>query len=318
MVANCDRTCPLSRCMLIAATAVAMGFSLNTAAQTTSAPVTTATLQSDTGSSSSTSPDLQAYLNPDNFLSGIAGATAEPAPSGIASPQYGGQQRTQQYPGYESRMSHIAIEAGGGLTVPIGNDTNFSQTALNSGYLSPSESLGYNFNVGAGWNFTKHIGALIEFTFQHMGMPGDYLNAEETYSGISSGGLGGNINTWGFTIDPIFYLPLNHKSGAYITGGGGFYRKVTNFTEPVENCEESIYGEICEQSPETVEHFSSNQGGVNIGFGLYRKFFGEDSNAKLFAEVRYVWVNSPTASASNDFQGSGTEGLIPISFGIRF
>jgi hypothetical protein len=316
MVANCDRTCPLARRMLIAATAVALGFSLTAAAQTTSAP--TATLQSDSGSSSSTNAQLQAYLSPDNFLSGLS---SEPAPSGIASPQYGGQ-KSPQYPGYESRWSHIAIEAGAGFTIPIGNDTNFSQTAVNSGILAPSESFGYNINAGAGWNFTKHVGALIEFSFQHMGMPGDYLSAETTYcndnGGSCSSGLGGNINTWDLSIDPIFYLPFSHKSGAYITGGGGFYRKVTNFTEPVESCELSIYGEICEQAPETVEHFSSNQGGVNFGVGLYRKLMGEDSNAKFFAEVRYVWVNSPTANASNAYQGAGTEGLLPISFGIRF
>lgn len=315
MDANCDRTCPLALRMLMAAGAVVLGFSMTGMAQTASAPVPTATLQSDSGSSSSTSADLQAYLNPNNFLGGIAGAVAEPAPSGIASPQYGGQQRTQQYPGYENKWSHIAIEAGVGFTIPVGSDTHWSQTQLNQGYLSPSESTGYNVNVGGGWNFTKHVGALLEFSFQHMGMPGDYLNALETASGISSGGLGGNINTWSLTIDPIIYLPFSHKSGAYVTGGGGFYRKVTNFTEPVEGCD--YYG-FCSSSPETVAHFSSNQGGANFGIGLYRKLMGEDSSAKFFAEVRYVWVNSPEPTASNSYQGEGTEGLIPISFGIRF
>jgi peptidoglycan hydrolase-like protein with peptidoglycan-binding domain len=298
--------------MLAAAAVVALGVSLSAAAQTTSAPATTATLQSDSGSSSSTSAQLQAYLNPDNFLSGIAGATAEPAPSGIASPQYGGQ-KSPQYPGYESRWSHIAFEASAGFTIPVGNDTHYSQADINNGILSPSESTGYNFNVGGGWNFSKHLGALVEFSFHHMGMPGDYLNALETANGISSGGLGGNINTWSLTIDPIYYVPFSHKSGAYVTGGGGFYRKVTNFTEPVESC---YY--YCISQAETIDHFSSNQGGLNIGLGFYRKIFGEDSNGKFFAEVRYVWVNSPKADSSNSYQGSGTEALIPVTFGVRF
>lgn len=314
MDANCDRSCPLARRMLIAAGVVSLAFTLSATAQTTSAPVPTATLQSDTGSSSSTSPALQAYLNPKDFINAFAGASAEPAPSGVASPQYGGQ-RTQQYPGYESKWSHIAFEAGAGFTIPVGSDTHWSQAQINQGYLSPSEGVGYNINVGGGWNFTKHVGALLEFSFQHMGIPGDYLTALETASGISSGGLGGNINTWSLTIDPIIYLPFSHKSGAYVTGGGGFYRKVTNFTEPVEGCD--YYG-FCSSAPETVAHFSSNQGGANFGIGLYRKLMGEDSNAKFFAEVRYVWVNSPDATASNSYQGEGTEGLIPVSFGIRF
>jgi hypothetical protein len=312
MVANCDRTCPLARRMLIAATAVALGVSLSAAAQTTSAPVTTATLQSDAGSSSSTSADLQAYLNPDNFLSGISSAPAEPAPSGIASPQYGGQ-KSPQYPGYESRMSHIAIEGGVGFTIPVGPDTSYSQTEINEDYLSPSESAGWNVNVGGGWMFTKRVGVLIEYTFDKQGMPGDYLNALAAANGVSSGGLGGNINTWDFALEPIIYQPFSHKSGGYVTGGAGFYRKVTNFTEPVEEC---YYYCITEAS--TVDHFSSNQAGFNIGIGLYRKIFGEDSNGKFFAEVRYVWVDSPQPSASNYYNGSGTEELIPVSFGVRF
>ena len=148
-------------------------------------------------------------------------------------------------------------------------------------------------------------------------MSNDYLNALNTAEGTSGSGssIGGNINTWSFTIDPIFYMPFSHKSGAYVTGGGGFYRKVTNFTEPVESCD--YYG-YCYNVPVTADHFSSNQGGANGGVGFYRKVFGEDSNAKFYAEVRYVWVDSPVASASNSYQGSGTEGLIPVTFGIRF
>jgi hypothetical protein len=34
--------------------------------------------------------------------------------------------------------------------------------------------------------------------------------------------------------------------------------------------------------------------------------------------VRYVWVDSPKPVASNYYQGSGSEELIPVSFGIRF
>jgi hypothetical protein len=316
MVANCDRTCPLSRRMLIAASALTLGFSLSAAAQTASTPDNSASAPAYSSS------DLRAYLNSDGLLGG--GGSYSAAPSGnaaaSASPQYGGKQQSAQYPGYESRFSHIAIEAGVGFTIPVGNDTNFSQNAVNAGYLSPDESVGYGFNVGGGWNFSKHIATLLEFSFQRMGMPGNYLTALSNASGVTASGssLGGNINTWSLTLDPVYYMPFSHKSGAYVTGGGGFYRKVTNFTEPVENCGYSLYGYICDQAPETVEHFSSNQGGLNIGLGLYRKLFGEDSNAKFFAEARYVWVDSPKASTSNGFQGSGTEGLLPIAFGIRF
>ena len=315
MVANCDRTCPLPRRMLIAASALALGLSLTAAAQTSSSPDTSASAApSFSNFSSSSSSSLQAYLGSDGLLTsaGSASPNASASPTASPSPQYGGQ-HTQQYPGYESRWSHIAAEVGVGFTIPVGPTTSFSQTALNNGDLSPSEGIGFNINAGGGWMFTKRIGVLIEYTFDKQGIPGDYLNALATANGLGSGGLGGNINTWDLALEPIIYQPFSHKSGAYVTGGGGFYRKVTNFTEPVESC---YY--YCISQAETVDHFSSNQGGANLGIGFYRKFLGEDSNAKFFAEVRYVWVNSPKANTSNFDQGSGTEELIPVSFGSRF
>jgi hypothetical protein len=312
MVANCDRTCPLLRSVLIAASAFAIGFSLNAAAQTTTAA------DSSGSQSYSSSIDYHAYLSTDSLLGGSS--YADPAEgSGSGSPQYGGGRRSSSssYPSYESRFSHIAFEGGFGFSVPVGNATSFSTAELNDGYLSPSQSLGYGVTIGGGWNFTKKVGALLEYQFLRDGMANDYLNAFNNVEGTASSGtsIGGNINTWSLTIDPIFYLPFSRKQGAYVTGGGGFYRKVTNFTEPA--CEEDIYyGEYCENA--TAYHFSSNQGGFNAGVGFYRKVFGEDSNGKFYAEVRYVWVNSPVASSSNYYQGEGTESLIPVTFGIRF
>jgi hypothetical protein len=309
MVANCDRSCPLSRRMLIAVSALAIGFSLTAAAQTATTPDNSAS--APTYSSS----NWQALLSPDAFLPGGGSSSAEPTANAIASPQYGGQ-RNPQYPGYESRMSHIAFEGGVGVSIPVGPDTSYNATELANGYLAPSEGVGYAFNVGAGWYFSRHFATLIEFSFDRQGIPSGYLNALSNASGVAASGssLGGNINTWDLALEPIYYFTPN-RSGAYITGGGGFYRKVTNFTEPVESCD--YYG-YCFDEPATVDHFSSNQGGANLGLGWYWKVFGRDSNGKLFAEARYVWVNSPKPVACNYYQGEGSEELIPITFGVRF
>ncbi|HEX4038690.1 MAG TPA: hypothetical protein VHX37_11585 [Acidobacteriaceae bacterium] len=304
MVANCDRTCALLRRILVAASAVALGASLSAAAQTSLA--------------ANNSPDGQGYsssavLSTDALL---GDAPASPASAADPSPQYGGgRSNYPNYPNYQGRMSHIAFEGGAGFTAPIGNDTSFSQSGINNGDLSPSESWGYNINVGAGWNFTKKFGTLLEYRFNRESMASDYLDAFSTVNGLSGSGLGGNINTWSLTLDPVYYLPMGRKNGVYVTGGGGFYRKVTNFTEPA--CGEDIYyGYYCVSS--TAYHFSSNQGGAEGGVGFYRKVFGQDSNAKFFAQVKYVWVDSPKPGASNYGQGEGTESLLPITFGIRF
>ncbi|MFP5226073.1 MAG: hypothetical protein ACLGXA_00480 [Acidobacteriota bacterium] len=290
--------------MLIAVSAFAIGFSLNAAAQTSS-PAD----HSADGQGYSSSADYHAYLSTDALL----GSASAAEPSG--SPQYGGNRRsTSSYPSYESKWSHFAFEGGGGFTAPV-SPTTWSQNALNKGDLSPDVGFGYNITIGGGWNFNKHFGALLEYQFNRQGIPNDYLNALDTASGLSPGTLGGNMNTWSFTVDPVYYIPFAPKSGFYVTGGGGFYRKVTNFTQDVSQCS-FYYG--CYGQPVTVSHFSSNQGGINGGAGVYHKFFGEDSNAKIYAEVRYVWVNSPVADKSNSYQGSGTEELIPVTFGIRF
>jgi hypothetical protein len=245
------------------------------------------------GQQYSSSSDWKSYLTSYDF---------DGAPGGSASPQYG--QSNNHYPDYTNRWSHLAFEAGVGPTAPIGND-------VRDGY----DTWGYNITMGAGWNFTKRLGAMLEYQFDKQKIPGATLTTLALDSG-STTPLGGNINTWSLTIDPIIYQPITKTVGGYVTGGGGFYRKVTNFTAP-ELEEECVY--YCYEGyvPATVAHSSSNQGGLNLGIGFYWKAFGEDSNAKFYAETRYVWVDSPVASESDPF-GGGTEGLIPVTFGIRF
>jgi hypothetical protein len=305
MVANCDRHCPLMRRMLIAVSAFAIGFSLSAAAQTSS-PAS----HSADGQNFSSSSDYHAYLSTDSLLGGSSYAE----PSGSASPQYGGNRRSSNYPSYESRWSHIAFSGGFGFTTPLGNTGKFNLAEAEdpTGPLSPSQGFGYNFGIGAGWNFSKKFGVLLDYDFIRDSIPHDYT---DVLAGGPGSGLGGNINTWGLAVDPIYYLPFSQKSGAYVTGGGGFYRKVTNFTQPVQQCS-FYYG--CFNTPVTVLHFSSNQGGADLGVGFYHKIFGQDSNAKFFAQVKYLFVDSPRPTNSNHGQGSGTESLLPVTFGIRF
>lgn len=229
------------------------------------------------------------------------------APKATASAQYGQYGQRNGYPNYNNRWSHMAFEIGGGPTAPIGN-------AARDGW----ETWGYNVTAGVGWNFSRYLGTMVEYQFNRMKIPGSTLSALAIANGTSTP-IGGNINTWSLTLDPIVYLPTGPSTGAYITGGGGFYRKVTNFTEPVLSTQCDPYYFYCYQNfvPVTVAHSSSNQGGLNLGLGLYWKVFGPSSNAKLYTEARYVWVDSPQASSSDPY-GSGTEGFIPVTIGLRF
>jgi len=287
MVANCDRTCALLRRLLAAASAFAVGASLSAAAQTS-----LAANHSSDGQSYSSS----AVLSTDALL----GAAPAPAPTASAadpSPQYGGGRSSNypNYPNYEGRASHIAFVGGAGLTSPIGNATH--------GY----ETYGYNFDVGGGWNFTKRFGALFEYGFNKNKIPGATI--------ALVGAQGGNINTHLFMFNAVYYALQRRTSGLYVTGGPGYSHKTTNFTD-LEEVEECYYFCYYGYAPTTVYNFSSNQVAFDGGLGIYWKAFGQDSHAKLFAEARYVFVDSPAATKTSD--GEGTEGIIPATIGIRF
>jgi hypothetical protein len=254
--------------------------------------------------SSSSSPG---YSSSSDWQAALAKLDMPAAPSAKASAQYGqyGRRNNRRYPYYNSNWSHFAFEIGAGPTAPIGNASR------------DWETWGYNVNVGAGWNFSRYFGALIEYQFNRMKIPGHTLTALAIDNGIPQ--LGGNINIWSFTFDPIVYMPVSPRFGAYVTGGGGFYRKVTNFTEPALSTQCDYYYFYCYSgyTPVTVAHSSSNQLGANLGLGLYWNAFGDYSNAKLFAETRYVYVNSPLASSKNPY-GSGTTEFMPVTVGLRF
>ena len=132
--------------------------------------------------------------------------------------------------------------------------------------------------------------------------------------------IGGSVHTQSVTAEPVFYYfnSDRHNFAGYLIGGGGYYHKSTNFTAPVE--EESLYGVYVVN--QTFTSYSDNELGFNLGTGVSIKPFGSDSRAKLFAEARYTFVNSPRESAADLTNGNvlhtGTEELIPISVGIRF
>jgi hypothetical protein len=228
----------------------------------------------------------------------------EPSPGGgagghgAAGQEYGGGGGWKHYVG-----SRFAFEAGGGLSAPI----------------SSAITYGGQFTVGGGLNFTKHLGALIEYQFMDNKLPGALI--------AETGANGGHAHIWSFTIDPVVDLFPKSTNGIYITGGGGFYRKVTDFTDPVESeyCD-FYYGCGYYTSNQVVGHFSSNQGGFNVGGGFQRRMGGiyGDGRTKLFVEARFVDVLTPAVIGVSP-NGLGTitsvaadTKAIPVSVGVRF
>jgi hypothetical protein len=224
---------------------------------------------------------------------------------------------------------------GFGVPLPVG-DTHI--------YETPS----WGLQVGGGRNFNKNLGVILQFDYDHFGLQAATINnqtyiynypnyegsnctsmlAQEGYCII---GLDGNNHVWSFTLNPAYTLRTQGFWAAYAVVGGGFYHKVTNFTQPATEEQCGTYGCGYFSVTSTLGHYTSNAGGVNGGFGVTRKF-SQSSNARFYVEARYVLVlNQPRngvtaanvstapASATNLYPAnSHRTTYIPIKLGIRF
>jgi hypothetical protein len=200
-------------------------------------------------------------------------------------------------------LHHLAFEVGGGANTPVGSSKN-------------DITWGGNFTVGGGVHVNRRFSALAEFQFIGDKLPGDLI--------AETGANGGNAHIWSLTLDPVIDLFPKSNNSVYVTGGGGFYRKVTNFTDPEETeycdyyyCEPGVVNQV-------VGHFSSNQGGWNVGAGFSHRIGGvyNDGTMKLYAEARYLDIMSPASAIAPNGLGTATVGtgtkLIPITLGLRW
>jgi len=222
---------------------------------------------------------------------GLPSDPALPAASGAGGGQYDNR------PTREPLSSRLAFEVGGGFNSPAPD--------------SPDITWGGNFTLGAGYRFNPMFSTLIEYQFIHDKLPGSLI--------AQTGATGGNAHIWSFTVAPVVDLFPKGRFDAYITGGGGFYRKVTNFTDPLPYlyCNYFVCGIVIQDT--VIGHFSSNQGGWNIGMGIAHRFGG---NMKLFAEARYLDVLTPAVTTEPNGLGrtsveAGTR-LIPVTIGVRW
>ncbi|HEY3625050.1 MAG TPA: hypothetical protein VGL00_02165 [Terracidiphilus sp.] len=215
-------------------------------------------------------------------------SSADPASAGSPAGGRGGQ--------YDNRANgkrsgrQWAFEAGGGFNAPIGNDI-------------PYITWGGNFTVGGGLHLSPVFSILGEYQFIADKLPGALVAA--------GGGDTGNAHIQSITVAPVIDLFPKHSTSVYLTGGGGWYHKSTNWNVLVGY---DFYGYPVYA---TANSFSSNQGGLNFGFGFSHRLGGVygDGTAKLFAEARYLWIDTPPLGEPN---GLGRTELIPVTFGVRW
>ena len=230
-----------------------------------------------------------------------AGLFAESAAPGAAGRAAAGQEYGGGGGIWQKAKSNFALEAGGGFNAPAGDKS----------YIT----WGGQVTVGGGVNLNKRLALLAEYQFIDDKLPGRII--------AEAGAQGGHVHLWSLTLDPVLDLFPKSSNDVYITGGGGFYRKVTSFTEigQTEYC--YFYCQIG-YTNEVVGHFSSNQGGFNVGGGFQHRLGGMygDSKTRVFAEVRYVDALTPAVVATPNGLAETTVAadtkVIPVSVGIRW
>ncbi len=232
--------------------------------------------------------------------------------------QYGSRRRSYGHSRYEDRMHNadgstkIAFVAGAGLNLPVANTGKF---------YTPS----YDIEVGGGYNFSRMLGILAEFHYDHAGVTGGAIQYEYNNliaAGVTQSQLAGfdaNSHVLSFTVNPVVsFSDQKNPFGAYVTGGVGYYRKSTNFTLPSVGTACNYY--YCYQygTNVNVDSYSANGFGANAGFGLtYR--ISEFSNERLFMEARYHWMNLNTSNNTDFFPFNRRNSeYVPITVGIRF
>jgi hypothetical protein len=234
-------------------------------------------------------------------------------PNAAADPQYGGgyggppRRRPYGRPTYKDRWtnsdgsSKFAFEAGVGPSIPAGSTGHYQKT-------------GVDVSVGAGRNFNRVLGVLLQYDYAHMGVANSIL---DDFSNAAQTQVNGATHLWSLTLNPVITFSNSHSHyGSYLVFGGGFYRKMTVFSLQGSDEFGDEFSEGCGRNC----HVSNNAGGLNGGLGFFYKI-STDSNAKIFAEARYTWVDNQPSSTSSSTTFPPTNyrtGYFPVALGVRF
>jgi len=192
-------------------------------------------------------------------------------------------------PGYNSHWrtadgtEKLALEFGGGWDIATG-PTRTTQTR------------GWNYIMGTGYNFNRRLALLGEYSFNRFTIPPITAPTEQDF--VPTGG----IHIWSLTADPKFQYHASERMGAYLIAGGGLYRKSI---QPGGSCAGSCAYAV------------AIAGGANFGTGIALKP-SENSNAKFYAEIRYVWIDTKSQENFTDTSLNGNTAYIPITAGIRW
>lgn len=188
--------------------------------------------------------------------------------------------------------NRFTFNAGAGFTEPVRHS---------DGRLD----LGFNAGAGAGFNFAPAFGIQADFNYSQLGLSSRALNA--------AGVPGGETRIYSVTLNPIVHLNPRGRFDTYLLGGGGYYRRTIELTQPtvaVVTAFDPFLGVFFPAAVPTnvvLGSFTQNKGGLNAGGGIAVRLRG-DSNARFFAETRYHYLFTTPVRTT----------ILPVTFGFRW
>lgn len=189
-------------------------------------------------------------------------------------------------------QSLISFSVGGGPTVPA----KHVGSRLNNGF---------NLTAGVGVHPVRNFGVMAEFGFSRLGINQTQLN--------NIGVPDGSARIYSVTLNPMIHLVPKGPFDAYIIGGGGYYRRTIEFTQPssaIATAFDPWYGILFPVEVPTTTvlgSFTQNKAGLNVGAGIAIRL-GADSRSTVFAESRYHYIYTTPVRTS----------IIPVTFGFRW
>ena len=195
-------------------------------------------------------------------------------------------------PSLAQNTNKFTFHIGGGFTEPVRKTDGRLDT-------------GFNIMTGAGVNFTPAFGLVGEFGYNELGL--------STSSLLAAGVPNGDARIYSVTLNPIVRFNPSGRFDAYVTGGGGYYRRTVEFTEPTVTTVtafDPFYGVFFPAvvpANAVLGSFSQNKGGWNVGGGFSIRL-GGDTQTKFFAETRYHYLYTTPVRTS----------VLPVTFGLRW
>jgi hypothetical protein len=187
------------------------------------------------------------------------------------------------------------LNFGGGPGFPLGTTADFVHNS-------------YNLVAGGGLNLHPHIKTNAEFMFQGIPVHQDIIQK----AGVSN--IKGRL--YALTGNLMVGTSIGGKKGAYLIGGGGWYRRTLEAKQTVLQegtvcvpfwewwniqCVDGIF-----PTDVTVGSRTVSAPGFNVGGGL--TYALGESRANLYVEVRYHHAFTPTVDTV----------VLPVTFGVRF